>query len=218
MIPLEKIYSSDETEYTQNSVRKRLEAFFIANVGLVVTREQIIRVARDPITGKEPENWHQRLSELRTDAGYTILSNRDWSALTPQEYCLASIEQRATAAKRVRPSKTTWNTVLARAGHACEWKEDGLPCKLEEGAIDPIGGGTVKLTPDHVTPHSVDPNSDPNNPEQWQALCGRHQVMKKNFWDGATGKVNVIAILQAAGLEQKREAFSFLAQFFGKKP
>jgi hypothetical protein len=54
--------------------------------------------------------------------------------------------------------------------------------------IDPIGGGTVK-TPDHVTPHAVDPNSDPENPNQWQALCGRHQVMKKNFWDGATGKV-----------------------------
>jgi len=216
MIPLEKIYSADETEYSQSSVRKRLEAFFLANVGLVVTREQLLRVARDPRTGKEPENWHQRLSELRTDAGYTILSNRDWKALTPQEYCLASIEQRAIASKRIRPSKATWKAVLERAGHACEWKEDGFSCQLAEGAIDPIGGGTVRLTPDHVTPHSVDPNSDPSDPNQWQALCGRHQVMKKNFWDGATGKVNLTAILQAAGLEQKREALSFLKQFFGE--
>lgn len=215
ILPIEKIYSADKIKYTQTSVRKRLEAFFLANVGLVVTREQLLQVARDPETGKEPENWHQRLSELRTDSGYTILSNRDWKALTPQEYCLASIEQRPTAAKRVRPARGTWNTVLERAGHACEWREDGIPCKLKEGAIDPIGGGTVRLTPDHVTPHSVDPNSDPNNPDQWQALCGRHQVMKKNFWDGSTGKFNITAILQAAGLEEKRRAFSFLKQFFG---
>ena len=65
--------------------------------------------------------------------------------------------------------------------------------------------------------YAVDPNSDPENPKQWQALCGRHQVMKKNFWDGATGKVNVLAILQASSVEQKREALSFLKQFFGEK-
>lgn len=217
IIPLEKIYSSDNTIYEQKSVSKRLEAFFLNNVGLVVTRNQILAAARDFITGIEPENWHQRLSELRTDKGYTILSWRDWRALSPQEYVLASVERRATAAKRVRPSKNCWDAVLDRANKSCEWREDGQLCRLKEGAIDSIGGGTVHLTPDHVTPHSVDPNSDPNNPLQWQALCGRHQVMKKNFWDGSSGKVNLIAILQASGLEQKREAHSFLKQFFEEK-
>jgi len=38
--------------------------------------------------------------------------------------------------------------------------------------------------------------------------------MKKNFWDGATGKVNVLAILQAAGVKQKREALEFLERYF----
>jgi hypothetical protein len=215
MIPVQKIYSADKSKYDQSSVSKRLEAFFVANVGLVVTREQIIAVARDPKTGKEPENWHQRLSELRTDKGYTILSRRDWNALSSEEYCLASVEVREKAAKRVKPTSQCWKAVLKRANHKCEWHEDGLPCGLAEGAIDPIGGGTVKLTPDHKTPHSVKPDTDTEDPEAWQALCGRHQVMKKNFWDSASGKVNVIAILQAAGLEQKREALSFLEQFFG---
>ncbi len=217
MIPTEKIYSSDNTTYDQKSVSARLEALFLNNVGLVVTREQIIAAARNPITGKEPENWHQRLSELRTDKGYTILSARDWKALKPEEYVLASVERREKAAKRVRPTPATWKKVIENAAHACEWREDGQLCGLKEGAIDPIGGGTVKLTPDHTTPHSVDPNSDPTDPTHWQALCGRHQVMKKNFWDGATGKVNVIAILQAASLEQKRQALSFLEQFFEKR-
>lgn len=215
MIPSNKIYSKDKSSYKQKTVRQRLAAMFIANVGLVVTREQILSAARDPVTKREPENWHQRLSELRTDLGYTILSWRDWSELAPQEYVLASLEKRTIAGKRVRPTKSCWAKVLARAHNRCEWREDGTHCGMEEGAIDPIGGGTVKLTPDHVTPHAVDPNSDPDNPKQWQALCGRHQVMKKNFWDGATGKVNVIAILQACSLAQKRMALEFLKKFFG---
>lgn len=214
MIPPKKTYSSDTSKYEQPSVRARILAFLLANVGLVVTSDQIRAAARNPTTGVEPENWHQRLSELRTDYGYTILSWRDWAELKPQEYVLAHTERREIAAKRVRPTVATWKAILERAGHACEWREDGQLCGLKEGASDPIGGGTVKLTPDHLTPHSVDPNSDPSKTDQWQALCGRHQVMKKNFWDGQTGKINILAILQAASSKQKREALDFLKQYF----
>lgn len=216
MIPAVKVYSQDRARYSQKTVRQRLEALFLANVGLVLTREQILGAARDPKTGIEPENWHQRLSELRTDHGYTILSWRDWKELKPQEYVLASTEKREIAGKRVRPTKVAWNKIIDRAGNACEWQEDGQRCGLHEGAIDPIGGGTVKLTPDHTTPHSVNPKSDPDDPNQWQALCGRHQVMKKNFWDGQTGRINVLAILQCASVAQKREALNFLTAYFRK--
>ena len=180
-----------------------------------MTRDQIIDAARDPKTGRDTENWHQRLSELRTDKGYTILSSRDWSELRPQEYILASTVRRKQASRRVLPTPATWQAILQRANHACEWGEDGQKCGLEEGSIDPIGGGTVKLTPDHTKPHSVDPNSDPTDTTHWQALCGRHQVMKKNFWDGTTGKINLIAVLQAASLKQKRAALDFLERYFG---
>ncbi len=74
MIPAEKIYSSDTSKYEQRSVRGRIEAMFLHNVGLVVPRDQILAAARDPLTGKEQENWHQRLSDRGTDTGYTILS------------------------------------------------------------------------------------------------------------------------------------------------
>jgi hypothetical protein len=78
-----------------------------------------------------------------------------------------------------------------------------------------VGGGRVKLTPDHKTPHSVDPNSDPADPSQWQALCGRHQVMKKNYWDNNTGKLNIYAIIQNATQDEKYVAFKFLLDYFG---
>jgi hypothetical protein len=86
---------------------------------------------------------------------------------------------------------------------------------LKEGDIDPVGGGRVKLTPDHKSPHSINPNADPSEPNQWRALCGRHQVMKKNYWDNRTGKLNIAGILQAASEKEKRAALNLLLKYFG---
>lgn len=212
---MEKIYSTDEAVYAQKTVSQRIEALFLNNLGKIVTREQIVRVATDPISGVARENWHQRLSELRVNKGYTILSWRDLKELTPQEYLMPTANRREGAGKRVLPTKKCWTEVLDRAQHKCEWSEGGQKCDLPSGAIDPVGGGTVKLTADHVTPHSINPNTDPSDPKQWLALCGRHQVMKKNYWDSGTGKLNVLGILQSVGEEQKREALKFLAEYFG---
>jgi hypothetical protein len=202
--------------YNQKSIRERIEALFLDNVGKIVTRPQIIEVSKDPKTGKEPENWHQRLSELRTDHGYTILSWRDRKDLKVEEYLMPDKNKRPTANKRVRPTPSCWKQILKRAGNSCEWREDGQVCGLQEGDIDPIGGGTVKLTPDHNNPHSVNPTSDPGDPSQWKAFCGRHQVMKKNYWDSTTGKINISAILQSLPEKQKYEALEFLETYFGK--
>ena len=201
-------------KYDQKSISQRIEAFFLDNIGKVATRAQIQRVARDPKTGKEPENWHQRLSELRTDSGYTILTNRDARELRVGEYVLLSAKKRAGAGKRVVCSKKAWKEVLERAKNACEWDEDGTKCSLEEGSVDPVGGGTVRSTADHMTPHSVESAADPNDPAQWRALCGRHQVMKKNYWDSTTGKLNLYAIMQSASLEDKRLVYRFLQSYF----
>jgi hypothetical protein len=208
-------YGSIKGPYAQRSISARIEALFLDNLGKIVTREMIVKVATDPNTGKVPENWHQRLSELRTNKGYTILTYRDRSDLKVSEYLLLTAEKRDVAGKRVRPTLTTWSKVLARAGSACEWSEAGTACGLKEGEQDPVGGGTVRLTPDHKKPHSIHPNSDPGNPDAWQALCGRHQVMKKNYWDSFSGKLNVLAILQAATDREKRAAFDFLLGYFG---
>lgn len=213
----EKVYGEVRGPYEHPSVRKRIEALFLDNLGKVLRREDILEAARDPRTGAEPENWHQRLSELRTDFGYTILTNRDRPYLRPGEYLMPSAELRPGAGARTRPTRQTWLRVLERAGHGCEWSEGGVGCGLANGGVDPIGGGTVRLTPDHHTPHSVDPNIAADDPTQWQALCGRHQVMKKNFWDSGSGKLNAYAIVQAATLAEKRAIFEFLTELFAQE-
>jgi hypothetical protein len=203
--------------YRQQSVRDRIRAFFLDNIGRVATREQIQKVAKDPKTGRVPENWHQRLSELRTDEGYTILSWRNRGDLKVSEYLMPTSERRTSAAKRLKVHHETWLKVLERANYRCEWHEGDVVCGLKNGDIDPIGGGTVKLTPDHKRPHAIDPAADPKNPEAWQALCGRHQVVKKNYWDHTTGWLNVYAIVQAASETEKRRVYEFLKSYFGDK-
>ena len=86
---------------------------------------------------------------------------------------------------------------------------------MQNGAIDSVGGGTVRLTPDHLTPHDMNPKSDPVDAAHWRALCGRHQVMKKNFWDDRTGKLNLYAIVQAASASEKKLVYQFLKEYFG---
>lgn len=211
----DKVYGKVKRKYLQGSIKQRIEALFLDNIGKVITREQILQVAIDPVSGKQPENWHQRLSELRTDDGYTILSWRNRGWLRVEEYLMTSADKRPQAGKRVRPNKETWSKILSNAKNCCEWKEDGKICGLKENEVDPIGGGKVKLTPDHKKPHSVNPESDPTDPNQWQALCGRHQVMKKNYWDSSTGKMNVYAIIQSATNIEKEIVFKFLLDYFG---
>jgi hypothetical protein len=210
-----KIYAKVKGQYHQKSIKRRIEAAFLDNIGKVLTREQIIKVATDPETGREPENWHQRLSELRTDEGYTILSWRNRGDLKVQEYLMPHRKKRSSAGKRVRPTDATWLAILRGANYACEWKEGGEACSLKDGDVDPIGGGRVKLTPDHKNPHSLDPEADPSDRSQWQVLCGRHQVTKKNYWDSATGKLNTYAIVQFAPAKEKKRIFKFLLTYFG---
>jgi len=135
--------------------------------------------------------------------------------LRVEEYLMPSADKRQLAAKRILPAKTTWQFILKRADNGCEWREDGQNCLLQENSIDPVGGGRVKLTPDHKQPHSIDPNADLRDPEQWQALCGRHQIIKKNYWNTMTGKLNVYAIIQSSTREEKLIAFKFLLDYFG---
>jgi hypothetical protein len=75
----------------------------------------------------------------------------------------------------------------------------------------------VKLTPDHKRPHAINPESDPNDTDAWQSLCGRHQVIKKNYWDHTTDWLNVYAIVQAASEKEKRRNYEFLKEYFGDK-
>jgi hypothetical protein len=209
----EKQYGEIKGEYNYNSGQERIKQFFFDNVGKVVTTEQLQEVA-SMNHDRRYENWHQRLSELRTDKGYTILSRRDRDWLNQGEYVMPHKEQADRASKRTYIEDDTLEEVLERADYACEWPEG---CDLSDGDIDPVSGGKVELQPDHKIPHDSDKQVEPDNPDHWQALCGRHQVMKKNYWDDTTGKLNYYAIVQSAPKEEKEKIYDYLQRYFGDK-
>jgi len=206
---------SVDKKYNQKTIKGRLEAFFLDNLNKIVTSDQLREVAKDPTTGAEPENWSQRISDLRCVDGYTILSVRD-PGLKLGQYMMPNAEKRQNKGERLYPTKEVWEIILKRAGYGCEWIEDGIRCNLKNGEIDPIGGGTVKLTADHATPHSINAHADPTDPTKWRALCSRHQVTKKNYWDSETGKINYIGLMQAAKIDDKKGIYEFLKKYFEK--
>ena len=134
------------------SVKERIRTFLVENAGNVVSREQIQEAARIPESGKIPENWHQRLSELRVDEGYDILSWRDRDNLKPGEYVLKSSTPSRIAKPRATLSKAERKKLFERDGFQCQWED----CKLKQGEVDPVGGGAVVLTVYAVSAHGTD--------------------------------------------------------------
>lgn len=196
-----------------NNVRGRILAFLVENVGAVVTREQIQHAARDPETGKAPENWHQRLSELRVDDGYNILSWRDREWLKPGQYLLESTTPARVPKPRSNLTRSQKRELFARDGNRCQWPE----CQLVAGATDPIGGGTVVLTADHRAPHSLPDGGWTGTLDDWQTLCARHQQEKKNFIDDRTGRKNLRELVRAASKEVKQTIYQDLLAYFKGK-
>lgn len=195
-------------KYTQKSIIDRMEAFFLDNIGLIVNREQLMEVATNPESGVTPENWHQRLSELRVNRGYTILSKRDDQSLQASEYVMPTSDKRETAKSRKAINAKIRNELL-KVSPYCAYKG----CNLKDGSIDPVGGGTVKLQVDHITPLDYKDMGE-DSIENYQLLCGRHNVVKKNLWDDSTGKLNTIAILQFLSKKEKERAFKWLSNYF----
>lgn len=194
----------------RSSVKSRIREFLIEHVGVVVAREEIQEAARDPETGKVPENWHQRLSELRVDEGYDILSWRDRKQLRPGEYLLEVAQPTRAPKPRKYLNKKDKQELFERDGYACQWPD----CELRHGDTDPVGGGKVVLTADHRSPHSLPGSNWTGTLEDWQTLCARHQQDKKNLIDDRTGRRNVRELVRVAGEDVKRQIYEDLMTYF----
>lgn len=102
------------------------------------------------------------------------------------------------------------DTLFLRDKETCMWPG----CGLRKGDIDPVGGGTVVLTADHVSPHSLPGGHWTGTLSDWQTLCARHQQEKKNFVDDRTGRKNVLELVRVSGKATKLEVYEFLKKYF----
>ncbi len=195
-----------------DGARWRILDFLLAHVGETVTNEQI--QAHLDATGGSIDRWHQRLSELRTDYGWTILSHRDRDDLGRGEYRLESKVPCRDARKREPIPAAVRAEVIAR-DKSCQ----AGGCRLRDGDTDPETGGIVRLVPDHVVPAS---DGGRSTAENLRAMCARHNTARSNLYTGGKGrkdKPNLAALMRAASRDEKRKVYASLyAHFDGKHP
>jgi biotin operon repressor len=90
--------------------RDRIAELFRANVGKVVTLEELHYVARI-------KEVPRRIRELRDEYGMRISSRHVRPDLRPDEYLLETLEVLPANERQVKPA--VWEAVLARDGHRC---------------------------------------------------------------------------------------------------
>jgi hypothetical protein len=67
----------------KTSAKDKIRAFLKANIGVVVTSNQLKEVV-----GADVSEWARRVRELRDEEGWPILTNNDVASLKPGQYLL----------------------------------------------------------------------------------------------------------------------------------
>lgn len=137
--------------------KQRVLNFLLANVGKVVTSEEIR-------TAANASEWGRRLRELRDQSGYQILSHKDRSELRPGEYILVSVKPTAYIFNaKSGISKEVRAFVLERNGYTCQ------SCGLGASDPDPFHPDRkVRLTMGHIIDKSKGGSDSVNN---LRAIC-----------------------------------------------
>jgi HNH endonuclease len=99
-------------EQLRGGARGKLRAYFLANIGRVMSSDELRAVA------KNQSEWARRVRELRTEEGYEILTHNDRSELKPGQYLLENPKPQPAFERSV--SKETRAYVLDRNGFTCQ--------------------------------------------------------------------------------------------------
>lgn len=96
----------------RNGSRERLRAYFLANVGKILTSDEL-REASGNVS-----EWARRVRELRNEEGYQILTHNDLAELKPGEYILKDPTPRLAFKRKV--SREIQAYVMDRDGYTCQ--------------------------------------------------------------------------------------------------
>jgi 5-methylcytosine-specific restriction endonuclease McrA len=183
--------------------KERIRRFLLANVGKMVTSNQI----RDAI-GKEVTEWARRVRELREDEKWPILTHNDRADLKPGQYILTDIPPRKEGILFSRPISAKLRAeVLDRNGFTCQM------CGLTPGEIDPSTGRKVRLHIGHIKDKSLGGKDELSN---LRSLCSTCNQGAKNITGEKPTWIWLLAQIRRAGQHDQRAAFDWLRKKFGK--
>ena len=173
--------------------RNKIREFFIANVGKVLTTQEIRKVGGI-------SEYARRIRELRDEEGFQIKTHVDRADLKPGEYILETVERRPVVSRTISPQRR--NEILERNGFTCQL------CGREPGDPDPSNPGrTVRLHIDHVKPISQGGTDDRDN---LRVLCSACNQSKSNVQPPSETTLNIIAKIRKLSKPEQKEIFELL--------
>ncbi len=177
--------------------RDRIRTFLIANVGKVLSTQQIRRVAGI-------SEYARRIRELRDEEGFQIKTHIDRADLKPGEYILETLECRPVVSRTISPQLR--NEILERNGFTCQ------RCGAGPGDPDPFNPGRkVRLHIDHITPLS---QGGTNNRDNLQVLCSACNQGRSNVQPPSETALNIIAKIRKMPKSDQKLVYQFLSKKF----
>jgi hypothetical protein len=188
----------EPSEPKRNS-KKRVLDFLLANVGRVVTSDEI-RLASGA------SEWGRRLRELRNEEGWQILSHRDRAELKPGEYLLETTKRLPAFARNI--SKETRAFVFERNGYTCQM------CGAAAGDPDPYNPNrTVRLTMGHIIEKDKGGADDANN---LRAVCSNCNEGLQNISPPKPDRLQLLTYIRKGTRDDQRAVLEWLKSKFGE--
>lgn len=180
--------------------RSKLRAFFLANIGRVITADEL-REASGGIS-----EWARRVRELRNEEGYRILSHNDRSTLKPGEYILETAKPDPAFERGI--SKETRPFVLDRNGFTCQM------CGAAAGEPHPYDiNRKTRMHIGHVLDKSLGGSDDPGN---LRAVCSVCNEGAANITLVRPDAAKLLAQIRRAAAADQIEVLRFLQRKFPK--
>lgn len=184
---------------TTGGARAKLRAYFLSNIGKVLTADELREVANGS------SEWGRRVRELRGEEGYQILTHNDRSALKPGQYLLETPKPKPAFAREM--SKETRALVLERNGFTCQM------CGAAAGEPHPYdpSGRKTRLHIGHVIDKSKGGKDELSN---LRALCSICNEGAQNITPMRPDRKQLLITVRRASSEDQLASLEWLIKKF----
>ncbi|HEY5326156.1 MAG TPA: HNH endonuclease [Mucilaginibacter sp.] len=177
--------------------KKKLREFFIENVGKVVDKDVLGKVA-----GKS--EWGRRVRELRNEEGMNIVTHNDRSELKPGQYLLLDLKPLPAFERGI--SKETRAFVLDRNGFTCQM------CGAAAGEPHPYDANRkTRLHLGHIIDKSMGGTDDASN---LRAICSVCNEGASNLTLDRPQAIKLLAQLRRAPSADQLDVLKWIVQKF----
>lgn len=178
--------------------RAKLRQFFQANLGRVVTSNELRAVAGI-------SEWARRVRELRDEEGMQILTHNDRVELKSNQYLLETLELQPVIAREISPEIR--KQIFERNGFTCQicgaGTGDDAPCEP---------GKKVRFQIDHIVPISQGGTDKESN---LRTTCVYYNKEKANILRTASiHSISALAMIRKLPRDVQIEVYEWLRKKF----